>query len=594
MQYQEILSRFTVVRRNNKTAVCFCPVHQDNQPSLAITDGNDRALIYCHAGCQTQNVAAAVGLRMSDLYYDDRPPDRKQKYTKQQRFQYFLEHYNEARYDYQNYETGEVTHVKFRYRDKQTNAKRFSQGHYVNGEYIDNLNGVDTSKSVYCHGQLDKVKQGISDGKMIIIPEGEKDVDCLVKYGYIAITSGGATSWKNTLAPLFKGAHVIVCRDNDQRGADYANDILRDIKNIAASVRVILPTPDIPHGDISDYFAAGHTRADFEKLLQEPETAVITQVTEPTKENKLDLLQFCRLSQKGFPVDVVDNEIEEHIVAHYRIMVLFGKPYLYTNGVFRFDEDGVLTMDVIKKLILPDLRNDNRISRIYKYLIKDRRLQVKLEDINNHEDFINFKNGMLNIRTMELCKHDPKYRSIFQVPHSYVPGLDFEKSVFNEFLKSRIPNKDNLEMLLESYGHCLLPKIVFQKMLLLLGTGNAGKSIILQVLIHIVGESNIAAIPLANLKDRFTTCELLNKPLNTCGDLDVTQPLDDLSIVKQATGEDTIKGEYKGGRSFFFKNQSRFVFSANEMPPITGERSNGFFRRLLVVRFFWKVTTFQT
>ncbi len=47
-----------------------CPAHADRTPSLSIRDAGDRLLIYCHAGCATEDVLAAIGLTFRDLYED--------------------------------------------------------------------------------------------------------------------------------------------------------------------------------------------------------------------------------------------------------------------------------------------------------------------------------------------------------------------------------------------------------------------------------------------------------------------------------------------------------------------------------------------
>ena len=46
-----------------------CPSHEDRHPSLSITEAEDgRVLVYCHAGCPTPMVVAALGLEMRDLF----------------------------------------------------------------------------------------------------------------------------------------------------------------------------------------------------------------------------------------------------------------------------------------------------------------------------------------------------------------------------------------------------------------------------------------------------------------------------------------------------------------------------------------------
>ncbi len=45
-----------------------CPAHDDNQPSLSISEGRGgRVLIRCHAGCETPSIVAAIGMEMCDL-----------------------------------------------------------------------------------------------------------------------------------------------------------------------------------------------------------------------------------------------------------------------------------------------------------------------------------------------------------------------------------------------------------------------------------------------------------------------------------------------------------------------------------------------
>lgn len=71
MTFERILSHFQVRKRGTGKAQCICPAHADREASLTLTDGNDRALIKCHAGCSTEEVVIAAGLKMSDLFYGD-------------------------------------------------------------------------------------------------------------------------------------------------------------------------------------------------------------------------------------------------------------------------------------------------------------------------------------------------------------------------------------------------------------------------------------------------------------------------------------------------------------------------------------------
>lgn len=48
-----------------------CPAHNDRSPSLSITEGRDgRVLLFCHAGCDIDEIAEALGIEIRDLFPD--------------------------------------------------------------------------------------------------------------------------------------------------------------------------------------------------------------------------------------------------------------------------------------------------------------------------------------------------------------------------------------------------------------------------------------------------------------------------------------------------------------------------------------------
>ena len=56
-------------KRNGNGWIAKCPAHNDRTPSLSISQGTDgRCLIKCHAGCDTSDIVAKLGLNMADLF----------------------------------------------------------------------------------------------------------------------------------------------------------------------------------------------------------------------------------------------------------------------------------------------------------------------------------------------------------------------------------------------------------------------------------------------------------------------------------------------------------------------------------------------
>lgn len=58
-----------------------CPAHADKGPSLSVRETPDGAvLLYCFAGCPTENIIGALGLSMASLFPPlDRPPGAPSK-----------------------------------------------------------------------------------------------------------------------------------------------------------------------------------------------------------------------------------------------------------------------------------------------------------------------------------------------------------------------------------------------------------------------------------------------------------------------------------------------------------------------------------
>ena len=70
MNAQDVLDRLEKVTGSKGKWMACCPAHQDKSPSLAVTEADDRVLVHCFSGCDTQDVTAAIGLNLADLFYN--------------------------------------------------------------------------------------------------------------------------------------------------------------------------------------------------------------------------------------------------------------------------------------------------------------------------------------------------------------------------------------------------------------------------------------------------------------------------------------------------------------------------------------------
>ena len=69
MYIEDLLNRFDGVRETGGGQYsCRCPAHEDKSNSLGIKQGDgERIMMNCFAGCQTEDVLAAVGLTFKDI-----------------------------------------------------------------------------------------------------------------------------------------------------------------------------------------------------------------------------------------------------------------------------------------------------------------------------------------------------------------------------------------------------------------------------------------------------------------------------------------------------------------------------------------------
>jgi hypothetical protein len=107
---------------------------------------------------------------------------------------------------------------------------------------------------------------------LVFLPEGEKDVDNLVKIGCIATTCAmGAGKWRPEYNEPLRGRNVCILPDNDPPGQKHAQAVSNALRSVAKSA-TILELPGLPEkGDVSDWLAAdkGNDKLALLKLAEE-------------------------------------------------------------------------------------------------------------------------------------------------------------------------------------------------------------------------------------------------------------------------------------------------------------------------------------
>ena len=255
MNYEEVLARFKAVKNGDNFAA-HCPAHEDKKASLSLSLRDDKILVKCHAGCETEAVLSAAGLAMKDLFINGNGHARSPVV---------------ATYLYRDLD-GEVRYRKQRTADKQFYFARRGNGpddwiasRKQNGDRPV-MEGVE--RLVYRLDELrERSENSSSETFCVFVCEGEKDADRLWSLGLPATTNdAGAGKWTDALTGQLKaiGTTSVRCLpDNDDPGRAHMQDVARSCTAAGIEARIIELPGLPPKGDVSDYLAAGHAKDDL-------------------------------------------------------------------------------------------------------------------------------------------------------------------------------------------------------------------------------------------------------------------------------------------------------------------------------------------
>ncbi|MER7174588.1 DUF3987 domain-containing protein [Streptomyces mesophilus] len=231
-----------------------CVAHEDRAPSLSVTNGNKGVLINCHAGCATEDVVDALGLSMPDLF------DEAQEKRERPRVV--------AEYPYCD-EQGELLMTVKRMEPGYDGERKTFRQYRPDG-----TPGVKGIRRVLY--RLPDVLRQAQAGEIVVVVEGEKDVESLAAKGVIATCNvGGAGKWSDDYTAALRGAkEVVVIADRDEPGRKHAATVADSVKRAGIPVRVLEPARG---KDMTDHITAG---LNFDDL--------VAQETHPTNPRNAD------------------------------------------------------------------------------------------------------------------------------------------------------------------------------------------------------------------------------------------------------------------------------------------------------------------
>lgn len=570
MTLQELTSHFNISRQNgSKSYQCKCPAHTDNKASLTISEKNGKLLLHCHAGCRTERILESVGLSFKDI------GEEKEKPKWQERLEYGQGKHIEAVYDYRSAD-GKYLYSKVRFEGKEI---RYITIDRANDSY--QYCKMKDKATLY---RLPELIKAVQNGWPVYIVEGEKDVETLRRLGYTATTAGGVNDWRREYAVYFTGAQVVILPDNDEPGLSLKDQIMKDLKHYAHSIRWVV-TSDSEKGDVTDYLQKeGHTKDDLIQLVANAENVGAPWLYLTGKEPN----QQLRVNG-GILADSISRSLSYLIVR--RPDEEKDDFYLYENGVYNKCNRNKVKA-VIMRYIPASLASDHLANNVYGLLFCQERNICSYRDLDADEKYINLKNGLYNLETRQLEPHTPKLYSTIQLGCEFLPEKT-SRPVFDHYMNDLCSNQDGKideekKAVLQEYMGLILSnvKVHRTKLCLVLWSlmGNSGKTQLLNLVGELLGGDRIANIPIQHMNEesKFALGSLIGKRMISIGD-QTSSEIKDSSVFKQLTGGDSVKVEPKGKQPFYYQFPGGIAIACNNLPTFTDDKGGHLFERLCIV-----------
>ncbi len=210
-----------------------------------------------------------------------------------------------------------------------------------------------------------------------------------------------------------------------------------------------------------------------------------------------------------------------------------------------------------------------------------------LDAMTPPKGLINLDNGILDVKTRIMQKHDPSYYFFNSIPLNYDSSSQCPRWL--EFLNEIFLERESLiQVAQELFGYCLMPGNWRQVAFILHGEGANGKSVMMEVLRELLGVDNTTSLSIQDLNHNFRKIELMNKLASICDESPTGKAMES-DIFKNLVGEGMAIAERKHQNPIQFRNQAKLIFATNKVPTFK-DHTYAFYRRLMVIPFDYTVS----
>ena len=281
--------------------------------------------------------------------------------------------------------------------------------------------------------------------------------------------------------------------------------------------------------------------------------------------------------QRGRPRKFEHNKVARRLIDDYGACLIDGEtPAIRDGGRYRV---GWEAFDSVIIDLYDDCTMTNR-KEVKAYI------QAKADSKRQSSPYlIAFKNGILDVRTLELRDWQDDDVIANVIPHNWNPDARSE-TLDNVLYKMACGDMATYMNLSEFIGVCMVRSAKLCPFFpVLIGVGSNGKSTYIELIKDVVGVENISGLQPKEITAHFLGSHIVGKTANLGDDI-ASGYLDDrdCAIIKSVATGDLMFTDVKGGKGFHFQPYCTMVFSCNQFPRLA-DTTPGFMRRLFPVEF---------
>lgn len=225
-------------------------------------------------------------------------------------------------------------------------------------------------------------------------------------------------------------------------------------------------------------------------------------------------------------------------------------------------------------------------------------IAVEPADLDADPYLLNTPSGTLDLRTMEVRKHNPSDR-ITNVTmgahddhdprpdHSDIPLWAKQAPTFAKFIETALPDLATRQFVQRYCGQALLGRVLENKLLIAQGPAGTGKSTFGKTIQHMLGTYAIEAEPdlLLARQGAHTTgqTDLRGKRFVTTSETEENVRMNSATM-KRLTGGDNLRARRMHKDNVQWKPSHTLYMGTNHFPEVSGNDS-GVWRRVRVVKF---------